>query len=149
MKREEILESARTCVCTDRNKQYGEPEDNFKAIAEMWMSHIKAKGYDVSITATDVALMLIEFKVARAITAKTPKSDTFIDIAGYAACGGAMLFPRALYLAVSVHSLCTLPFVSAHVPISVQPSGKPCRRSHSSGVNRRAVTDWHTTGGSL
>ena len=66
MKREEILESARTCVCTDRNKQYGEPED----------------------TATDVALMLIEFKVARAITAKTPKSDTFIDIAGYAACGG-------------------------------------------------------------
>ena len=23
MKREEILESARTCVCTDRNKQYG------------------------------------------------------------------------------------------------------------------------------
>ena len=88
MKREEILESARTCVCTDRNKQYGEPEDNFKAIAEMWMSHFKAKGYDVSITATDVALMLIEFKVARAITAKTPKSDTFIDIAGYAACGG-------------------------------------------------------------
>ena len=88
MKREEILESARTCVCTDRNKQYGEPEDNFKAIAEMWMSHLKAKGYDVSITATDVALMLIEFKVARAITAKTPKSDTFIDIAGYAACGG-------------------------------------------------------------
>ena len=87
MKREEILESARTCVCTDRNKQYGEPEDNFKAIAEMWMSHIKAKGYDVSITATDVALMLIEFKVARAITAKTPKSDTFIDITGYAACG--------------------------------------------------------------
>lgn len=88
MKREEILESARTCVCTDRNKQYGEPEDNFKAIAEMWMSHFKAKGYDVSITATDVALMLIEFKVARAITAKSPKSDTFIDIAGYAACGG-------------------------------------------------------------
>ena len=37
MKREEILESARTCVCTDRNKQYGEPEDNFKAIAEMDM----------------------------------------------------------------------------------------------------------------
>ena len=88
MKREEILESARTCVCTDRNKQYGEPEDTFKAIAEMWMSHFKAKGYDVSITATDVAIMLIEFKVARAITAKSPKSDTFIDIAGYAACGG-------------------------------------------------------------
>ena len=32
--------------------------------------------------------MLVEFKVARAITAAEQKADTFIDIAGYAACGG-------------------------------------------------------------
>ena len=88
MKREEILEAARVCVCTDRNRQYGEPEDNFRLIAEMWESHLRAKGFPVSITAADVALMLVEFKVARAITAAEQKADTFIDIAGYAACGG-------------------------------------------------------------
>ena len=88
MKREEILEAARVCVCTDRNRQYGEPEDNFRLIAGMWESHLRAKGFPVSVTAADVALMLVEFKVARAITAAEQKADTFIDIAGYAACGG-------------------------------------------------------------
>ena len=34
-KRRFILEDAIQCVCTDRNEQYGEPEDNFKVIAEL------------------------------------------------------------------------------------------------------------------
>lgn len=88
MKREEILESAKVCVCTDRNAQYGEPEDNFRLISDLWERHLRGRGYPVTVTVEDVALMLIEMKVARAITARVTKPDTYIDIAGYAACGG-------------------------------------------------------------
>lgn len=86
--RSEILDAAKTCVCTDRNKQYGEPENNFTAIAQMWMAHLLAKGFDIELTPVDVALMLAEFKIARALTATNQKADTYIDLAGYAACGG-------------------------------------------------------------
>ncbi len=48
-----------------------------------------------------------------------------------------MEFPRALYLAVSLLSLCRFPALSTHGPMSVHPSGYPWRRSHSSGVRRR------------
>ena len=34
MKRNEILENAAEIITTDRNKQYGEPEDNFCVIAD-------------------------------------------------------------------------------------------------------------------
>lgn len=86
--RAEILDSAKVCVCTDRNKQYGEPEDNFRVIADMWMAHLRTKGFDIELTEVDVALMLAEFKIARALTATSQKADTYIDLAGYAACGG-------------------------------------------------------------
>ena len=38
--REEILREAIKCVCTDRNEQYGEPEDNFSCIAEYWQKSL-------------------------------------------------------------------------------------------------------------
>lgn len=94
MKREDILKGAHTCVCTDRNKQYGEPEDSFKAIADTWTGYLRAKGYDITITSTDAALMLIQFKIARSLTAKIQKPDTFVDIAGYAACAGELATGR-------------------------------------------------------
>ena len=94
MNREDILKGAHTCVCTDRNRQYGEPEDSFKAIADMWTGYLRAKGYDIAITSTDAALMLIEFKIARSLTAKVQKPDTFVDIAGYAACAGELATGR-------------------------------------------------------
>lgn len=34
MTRKEILAEAEKCVCSDRNLQYGEPEDNFNTIAK-------------------------------------------------------------------------------------------------------------------
>lgn len=92
--RAEILDTAKTCVCTDRNKQYGEPENNFFAIAQMWMAHFLAKGFDIELTPVDVALMLAEFKIARALTATNQKADTYIDLAGYAACGGEIATRR-------------------------------------------------------
>lgn len=44
----------------------------------------------VKIGAQEAADMLILFKVARSATATTPKLDTYVDIAGYAACAGAI-----------------------------------------------------------
>ena len=92
-KREDILKQAIDIVCSDRNNQYGEPEDNFSVIGELWSAYLTAKcastGVTVKIGAQEAADMLILFKVARSATATTPKLDTYVDIAGYAACAGA------------------------------------------------------------
>lgn len=86
--RELILKEAITCTCTDRNLQYGGPESSFPAIAELWTGYLRASGHNITLTAKDAALMLMLFKTARAITSETPKADTYIDMAGYAACAG-------------------------------------------------------------
>ena len=86
--REYILREAARIVCGDRNAQYGEPEDSFRAIAEFWETYVREKcvtpGEDVCIRSEDVAMMMVLLKVAR--TFGGTKADTYIDIAGYAAC---------------------------------------------------------------
>ena len=84
MKRAEILEQAKTCVCGDREQDYGSPEQNFGRIAGFWTLYL---GYEV--TATGVAAMLALLKVAR-IASGHAKDDNWIDLAGYAACGGEL-----------------------------------------------------------
>jgi hypothetical protein len=85
-RRRAILTDASLCVCIDRNVQYGEPEDNFDVIAGMWSAYL-----GVPVTAGAVADMMILFKVGRNATAERASRDTYVDIAGYAACGGGML----------------------------------------------------------
>lgn len=82
MTRAEILEAARQCVCGDRDIQYGNPEDNFHVIATMWEAYL-----GVEVTSEDVAMMMCLFKIARIMTG-TAKEDSFVDLCGYAACGG-------------------------------------------------------------
>jgi hypothetical protein len=93
-RRAAILDRAKECVCTDRNKLYGEPEDNFAVIADLWQPYIKARcvgdGASVDISAHDVAMLMILFKVGRAATAIEVSDDTLIDIAGYAACAAGI-----------------------------------------------------------
>ena len=36
MKRAEILEAARVCVCGEREQDYGTPENSFALIAKLW-----------------------------------------------------------------------------------------------------------------
>lgn len=84
--REEILREAIKCVCTDRNRQYGEPEDNFDVIAGFWETYLGCP-----VTERMVADMMILLKIGRAVTADVQKKDTYIDIAGYAACAGGMI----------------------------------------------------------
>lgn len=86
--REYILREAARIVCRERNEQYGEPEDSFRAIAELWETYVRegcvSTGADVCIKEADVAMMMVLLKVAR--TFRGTKADTYIDIAGYAAC---------------------------------------------------------------
>ena len=88
MIRAEILDTAKKIVTTDRNAQYGEPEDNFDTIASLWNAYLVGKHSDGAvITAKDVALMMVLFKVGRILTSTTVKEDSYIDAAGYIACG--------------------------------------------------------------
>ena len=87
MTRAEILDTAKQIVTTDRNARYGEPENNFDVIAQFWNHYITAtKDVCLYLSATDVALMMVLFKVGRILTSTTVKEDSYIDAAGYIAC---------------------------------------------------------------
>ena len=82
MTRDDVLIQAQYCVSRDRNSAYGEPEDSFVGIAVFWSAYLGCK-----ISTHDVALMLALMKIARA-KANPQHADSWIDLAGYAACGG-------------------------------------------------------------
>lgn len=86
MTRKEILDTAAKCVCGDREQDYGSPENNFQTIAKMWDAYLKG-GKKTAIDAVDVAAMLAMLKIAR-IASGHAKEDNWVDLAGYAACGG-------------------------------------------------------------
>lgn len=91
MTRREVLAEAERCVCGEREEQYGSPEDNFKSIADLWEPYLRRKcvgeGADVTILPEDVAVMMALLKIAR-IASGNAKADNWVDLAGYAACGG-------------------------------------------------------------
>ena len=88
-KRAEILEAAKKCVCGDREQDYGSPENNFNTIASLWNTYIIACSdiQTIELGAKDVAAMLALLKIAR-IASGNAKEDNWVDLAGYAACGG-------------------------------------------------------------
>ena len=83
MTRAEILDKAKTCVVGDREQDYGGPEQNFTKLAGLWNCYVGRCLFD----AKDVAAMLALLKIAR-IASGNYKGDNWIDLAGYAACGG-------------------------------------------------------------
>ena len=91
--RREILQAADRCVCGDRDQEYGGLEDSFALIARLWEPIIEARcvspGADVNVDAVAVALLMAELKIARAATNET-HLDSWVDLAGYAACGGEL-----------------------------------------------------------
>lgn len=81
MKRAEILEAARVCVCGERERDYGSPEDSFALIGKLWSAYM-----GVPVSPKDVAMCMALLKVARIKAGD--KVDSFVDLAGYAACAG-------------------------------------------------------------
>ena len=82
MQRSEILFTAEAIVSVDRAATHGDAERNFGTIAAYWSAHL-----DHPITAADVAVMMTLLKCAR-IKANPAHLDSWIDGAGYLACGG-------------------------------------------------------------
>lgn len=82
MTRSEILHQAEQCVCGQRQEDYGTPEDSFKRIAALWTAYLGVK-----ISPLDVAMLMALLKLAR-IRGNRATLDSFVDLAGYAACGG-------------------------------------------------------------
>ncbi len=84
--RSDALDAAKAAV-EQRNKRYGEPEDNFTRIAMLWNAYLACRRFPtVPLTATDIAIMSGLFKVARLANDPTHQ-DSWVDLAGYAACG--------------------------------------------------------------
>lgn len=91
MNRAEILEAARVCVCGEREQDYGSPENNFETIGLLWSVYLRAAHPEINlaingITPKEVAAMMALLKVARIATGSS--LDSFVDLAGYAACAG-------------------------------------------------------------
>lgn len=85
MTRAETLDKAKKCVCGQRENDYGSPEDNFLTIAKLWSAY-----KNVDFSANDVAMMMALLKIAR-IRTGTATEDSFVDLAGYAACGAEIV----------------------------------------------------------
>lgn len=86
--RQKLLQEAMKITAEDRNKAYGNPEDNFANIADYWMLYLNQRfpGKLLELLPSDVAYMMILMKMARLATNITHR-DSLVDIAGYAACG--------------------------------------------------------------
>lgn len=82
MKREEVLEKAKEIATKDRNETYGMPEDSFDLIAKLWSAYLGK-----TVEPFDVALTMGILKIARLRHSRGNHPDSWIDLAGYAACG--------------------------------------------------------------
>jgi hypothetical protein len=81
-----LLDAAKETVA-GRGKNYGKPEENFGRIAAHWEAFFLNKlEHTITITPGDVAIMMALMKIAR--LEHDPKhADSWVDLAGYAACG--------------------------------------------------------------
>ena len=76
-----MLAEAASLVDGDRNAQYGDPRQDFLRTAAMWTAYLGTE-----VHPHDVAAMMALLKVSR-IRWSPDKRDSWVDLAGYAACG--------------------------------------------------------------
>lgn len=86
MNRTEILQTANEYVTKDRAATHGEAEDSFAQIAAAWTWWLNDR-LSAPVTAYDVAMMMVLFKLARA-KGNAQHIDNFVDGAGYLAIAG-------------------------------------------------------------
>jgi|TARA_B110000091_G_scaffold72968_1_gene80417 hypothetical protein len=83
--REQILAEAHVAV-SQRGRSYGDPEDNFERIANVWNALTENRP-GVKFDAAWVAILLSALKLVR-LSSETSHHDSWVDLAGYASCGG-------------------------------------------------------------
>jgi hypothetical protein len=79
-----VLDAARVAVLKDRAATHGALENSFGQLARVWSVRL-----GLTISPAQVALMLVDLKVTRAF-GNPGHADNWVDIAGYAACGGEL-----------------------------------------------------------
>jgi hypothetical protein len=79
--RANLLLTAERLVNGDRNAQYGDPRQDFQRTATMWAAYL-----GVDVQPHDVAALMALLKLSR-IRWSPQKQDSWVDLAGYAACG--------------------------------------------------------------
>ena len=82
MNRSEILNTAKQYVTADRAATHGDAEKTFGRIAAVWSARL-----GVPITEAQVCILLADLKSCRA-WGNPQHADNWVDLAGYAACGG-------------------------------------------------------------
>lgn len=92
MTRPDILNTALSHVTRDRTATHGNPENNFATIASFWTTYLRGCGIlspDAQLSTYDIAALMSLMKISRIITSPE-HADHWIDLAGYAACGGEL-----------------------------------------------------------
>jgi len=80
----DVLEEAISLINGQRAVDYGDAQSNFQRMADLVNPIIKKA--DGKLTATDMALVMIQVKIAR-LQESPDHEDSWVDIAGYAALG--------------------------------------------------------------
>ena len=90
----DILDNAQNAIATGA-QAHGDATVLFNLIAERWtLTLLQRHGITTSLSPADVAMLMIDFKVARAIANPT-HADNVVDIAGYAALLGSFTASKA------------------------------------------------------
>lgn len=82
--RADILDVAKRAVTKDRAATHGALENSFAGIAAIWSARL-----GVTVTPAQVSIMMVDLKTVRA-WGNPAHGDNWVDIAGYAACGGEL-----------------------------------------------------------
>lgn len=83
--RQSILDEASKLIHGDRAADYGDARKMHQKIGDLWAAYLGLEG---GLRADQVAMMMALMKISRSTS--SPKFDTYVDLAGYAALGGEM-----------------------------------------------------------
>jgi hypothetical protein len=89
--RQRLLDTAAEYVLRTRNKSYGEPDEHFQSVAKIANSlgfrFSDADGNVRELRGSDHTVYMMAVKLSRLISGDMEHEDSWIDLAGYAACG--------------------------------------------------------------
>lgn len=95
MNRGDVLDKVKGIICQDRQDVHGAPEDTHGLIAQYWnvyLAQLFALQDDVTLSARNVAEMMVLFKMARQ-QMNPMHTDNLIDAIGYAAIAAELTPP--------------------------------------------------------